>query len=71
MNVESMFARGQARDIGHDFHFFAGFGEGNRAHDVVTGRGMQNGDRLGRVTGERRGIENKKRGDDQTAAAQR
>src|SRR5204863_3196323 len=53
MNVECMFSGGKPGDVGDHLNGIAGFGEGDGARYLASGRGVQDGDRFSSFLGER------------------
>ena len=51
VDVESVFARREAGDVGDDFHFVAGFGERDGAFHVAPLGRVQDGDGFGGFVG--------------------
>ncbi len=57
VDVEAVLARGEAGDVGHDFHAVAGFGEGDGAFNLAPLGRVEDGDGFGGFLGESRGGE--------------
>ena len=53
MNMEPMFARRKAGQIGDDFHFIAGFRERDNAFHSAAFRGVENSNGFGWFAGQR------------------